>query len=50
MSTPSPDLEIALHRRDGSAYSLEMRFSDESSIEIISTSDDSDEEHILVAN
>ena len=31
MSPPNPDLEIALHRRDGSAYSLEMRFSDLSS-------------------
>ena len=27
----SADLELALHRRDGSAYSLEMRFSDPSS-------------------
>jgi hypothetical protein len=31
LSIPSPDLEIALHRRDGSAYSLEMRFSDPAS-------------------
>lgn len=31
MSPPNPDLEIALHRRDGSAYSLEMRFSDAAS-------------------
>lgn len=31
MSTLHPDLEISLHRRDGSAYSLEMRFSDPTS-------------------
>ncbi len=31
MSSPHPDLELALHRRDGQAYSLEMRFSDPAS-------------------
>ncbi|MFO7682689.1 MAG: hypothetical protein R6X34_21850, partial [Chloroflexota bacterium] len=31
MTTLHPDLEISLHRRDGEAYSLEMRFSDPTS-------------------
>lgn len=31
MTTIHPDLELALHRRDGDAYSLEMRFSDPAS-------------------
>ena len=31
MSLPHPDLELALHRRDGQSYSLEMRYSDPAS-------------------
>jgi hypothetical protein len=31
LSSPQPDLELALHRRDGQGYSLEMRFSDPAS-------------------